>query len=562
MKIFIPTAFARAGGWLARARRARAAMTLLLLLVTTTTARAQGSVSYRVYNASTNQFEDGVAASTTAVTEETTEMSEGWYVVNSDVTISGRIEVTGTVNLILCDGATLTATQGLHVSTGVTLNIYGQSDGTGGLTATQGGSDQAGIGGNNLEASGTITIHGGNVTSTGGWSGAGIGGGHDQPCGSITIYGGIVNAHGGDRAAGIGGGTGDYGGTVTIMGGTVTAWANKISNDYDNSQAIGLGMRNNSGTYTLFLGNMKVYNSADATTPVASTDRESTCRSKYVRLTTCEHNYVNNECTYCGAEQNFIPIPYLVYDTESECFVQHTANVATYVKATTTTIGVAGIETYYAVKNDVTISSRIEVLGTVHLILCDGKTLTATGGITVHTGNTLNIHGQEGGTGTIVATSSGGNNAAIGTLADAYTLGTINFHGGTINIYGGHISATATNPNQGIQQAFGHGSSGPDVSLSIADGLRAYANNSSTPVAYNNRESALHQKTAVVEPCTQHNLSGNTCTYCGIKICSVTYDANNATAERLPPTPTNMSRTRRSLSSAIRAIWSAMATPL
>ena len=420
----------------------RAAMMLLLALMTTATAWAQGSVSYRVYNASTNQFEDGVAASPTAVTEETTAMSDGWYVVSGNVNVSGRIEVTGTVNLILCDGATLTATQGLHVPTGVTLNIYGQSDGTGGLTATQGGSDQAGIGGNNLEASGTITIHGGNVTSTGGWSGAGIGGGHNQPCGSITIYGGTVNAHGGDRAAGIGGGTGEYsGGTITIMGGTVTAWANTYS-DYDNSQAIGVGMSNNPGTSTLFLGDVKVYNSSSATTPVALTDRESTCRSKYVRLTTCDHHYVNNECTYCGAEQNFIPIPYLVYDTESECFVQHTANVATYVKATTTTMGVAGSETFYAVKNDVTVSSRLEVLGTVHLILCDGKTLTATGGITVHTGNTLNIHGQEGGTGAIVATSSGGNNAAIGTLAAHYNPGTINSNCGTINFHGGTITAT------------------------------------------------------------------------------------------------------------------------
>ena len=541
-------------------------MLTLLLVFVITTAWAQGSVSYRAYNASTNQFEDGVAASTTAVTEETTAMSEGWYVVSGNVNVSGRIEVTGIVNLILCDGVTLTATQGLHVPTGVTLNIYGQSGGTGGLTATQGGSDQAGIGGNSGEVSGTITIHGGNVTSTGGWSGAGIGGGHDRPCGSITIYGGTVNAHGGDRAAGIGGGTGEYsGGSITIMGGTVTAWANNINNDYDNSQAIGIGMvnANNAGICNLFLGDVKVYNSSSATTPVAFTDRESTCRSKYVRLAICDHHYVNNECTYCGAEQNFIPIPYLVYDTESECFVQHTANVATYVKATSTTMGVAGSETYYAVKNDVTVSSRLEVLGTVHLILCDGKTLTATGGITVHAGNTLNIHGQECGTGAIVATSSGGNNAAIGTLAAHYNpgtinsnCGTINFHGGTItatggawsaaigggvndgggaiNIYGGHISASATNPSQGNQQAFGQGSSGSNVTRHILDGLRVYANNNSTPTSYNNRISGLGNKKAVVEPCHDHHHSDDHCSYCGITCYGVTYNSNGATSGTVP----------------------------
>ena len=41
MKIFIATAFARVGGWLARARRVRAALVLLLLLVTSATAWAQ-----------------------------------------------------------------------------------------------------------------------------------------------------------------------------------------------------------------------------------------------------------------------------------------------------------------------------------------------------------------------------------------------------------------------------------------------------------------------------------------------------------------------------------------
>ena len=50
------------------------------------------------------------------------------------VTIKGRVEVTGTVNLILCDGATLIAWKGITVPKGATLNIYGQSAGTGRLT--------------------------------------------------------------------------------------------------------------------------------------------------------------------------------------------------------------------------------------------------------------------------------------------------------------------------------------------------------------------------------------------------------------------------------------------
>ena len=47
-------------------------MLTLLLVFVITTAWAQGSVSYRAYNASINQFEDGVATSTTTVSEATT----------------------------------------------------------------------------------------------------------------------------------------------------------------------------------------------------------------------------------------------------------------------------------------------------------------------------------------------------------------------------------------------------------------------------------------------------------------------------------------------------------
>ena len=541
----------------------RAAMAVLLALVTSTQAWAQGSVSYRAYNALTHQFEDGVAASPTAVSEETTTMSDGWYVVSGNVNVSGRIEVTDIVNLILCDGATLTATQGLHVPTGVTLNIYGQSDGSGGLTATQGGSDQAGIGGNNGEVSGTITIHGGNVTSTGGWSGAGIGGGHNQPCGSITIYGGTVNAHGGNRAAGIGGGTGEYsGGSITIKGGSVTARANTYSG-YDNSQAIGVGQGNNAGTCTLNIDYMKVYDSADATTPVVSTDRENTCQSKYVRLTTCDHHYVNNECTYCGADENYAPRQYLAYETASHSFMLRSAYEFTYVTSSTTTMGTAGSETYYVVKNSVTVSSRIQIRGTVHLILCDDKTLTASSGITVNSGNTLNIYGQTAGTGALNATGvklggDGTEAAAIGSTART-TVGNISIHGGRINadgapwsagigggvsagggsvkIYGGTVDATGHN---GISEAIGRGSSGSSVSKTIADGLCVIVDGNM--VAYNNRVSSLNSsqydlrdtRQATVRPCNQHNFSGNTCKYCGIKKYSVTYNGNNSTSGTVP----------------------------
>ena len=103
--------------------------------------------------------EEKTAENPTQVTDSTTTWDEGWYYVSGDVTISSitGITVSGTVNLILCDGATLTAEGGINVSGAQTLNIYAQSEGTGTLEAT-GGKSGAGIGGGANGASGTVTI--------------------------------------------------------------------------------------------------------------------------------------------------------------------------------------------------------------------------------------------------------------------------------------------------------------------------------------------------------------------------------------------------------------------
>ena len=150
---------------------------------------------------------------------------EHWYVVNGDVPIVSRVTVNGDVHLILADGCNLTVTGGITVNGGNSLTIYAQSagDNMGVLTAT-GDNLQAGIGGNNGQSGGAITINGGTVNATGGNSSAGIGGGFDGAGGNITINGGAVTANGGSSGAGIGGGDdGGAGGNITINGGTVIA---------------------------------------------------------------------------------------------------------------------------------------------------------------------------------------------------------------------------------------------------------------------------------------------------------------------------------------------------
>lgn len=178
--------------------------------------------------------------------------SEGWYVVDGDVSVPERITVTGSVNLILSDGCRLAAPKGIAVNEGNSLTVYGQSKGTGALIAkgedyqgagfggdanrgcgpvtinggnitATGGTYAAGIGSGNASGAGVVTINGGAVTATGGAVGAGIGGGNENHENAVTISGGSVKAIGGTEGAGIGGGRAGIGCTVTISGGTVTA---------------------------------------------------------------------------------------------------------------------------------------------------------------------------------------------------------------------------------------------------------------------------------------------------------------------------------------------------
>ena len=204
-------------------------------------------------------------------------LDPGWYVVDSDVTIEEFIDITQTVNLILCDGCTLTVSEGISVSESTaSLNIYSQSAGTGELIATaysgagignrdsgdsnsnitihggtvtaMSGMGGAGIGGGNGGAGGNLTIYGGTVTATGGYEGAGIGGGDGGAGGNLTIYGGTVMATGGIAGAGIGGGENGTGGEITIYGGTVMATGG------ENGAGIGGSYYGAGGTVTIHGG--------------------------------------------------------------------------------------------------------------------------------------------------------------------------------------------------------------------------------------------------------------------------------------------------------------------
>ena len=156
--------------------------------------------------------------------------TDGWYVVNSDVTISGTVTVSGDVRLILGDGCTLITTRSIRVAgNGNSLSIYCQSRGTGALITGAAGTDPAidcGRGG------GTLLIYGGTVRANGSGSAAGIGSGGSVQANEQKFYVGIYGGHviaraGGEKtdSNGIGsGGNSDVSVHLMMSGGVVEAY--------------------------------------------------------------------------------------------------------------------------------------------------------------------------------------------------------------------------------------------------------------------------------------------------------------------------------------------------
>ncbi|MCR5582804.1 MAG: InlB B-repeat-containing protein [Eggerthellaceae bacterium] len=164
---------------------------------------------------------------TWGATDQTT-----WYVVEAmtSIAISERIETAGDVRLVLLDGSTLTAQDGIAVNENASLTIYGQGNGTGKLVANcdvaQGG---AAIGSDTGHTPGAISLLGGMIhASTGVSGGAAIGGGYACTGSAVTIARGTVLAETGALGgAGIGAGAGSTsGGTLVITGGNVQASTN------------------------------------------------------------------------------------------------------------------------------------------------------------------------------------------------------------------------------------------------------------------------------------------------------------------------------------------------
>lgn len=156
-------------------------------------------------------------------------LADGWYVVEERADAGAlRVKIEGDVHLVLANGVRLTCDQGIGVSSGNSLTVYGQSNDSseaGTLLATGRGSHAA-IGGEAAIDCGAVIVNGGTVMARGGTGSAGIGGGPGGAIGTVQINGGFVRAFGGSDACAIGGGSGSGEGSVSVSGGSVEAFGN------------------------------------------------------------------------------------------------------------------------------------------------------------------------------------------------------------------------------------------------------------------------------------------------------------------------------------------------
>ena len=309
--------------------------------------------------------------------------TEGWYVVNSNVTFNNQTVkfLDQTVHVILCDGAHFSINSGdfssLEVPNG-SLEILAQSNGSGELVLRSSGSNALVV---EMNKNRCIDINGGN----------------------IRIYDGTYGIFA-------------VGGTVTIRRGTVSIsgrndgiWASNIilgcSNVNDRIYA-----KTYNGTVTIADGQI-LSDGTDTYSGTLSSEQKDAIKGK--RLSTA--------------------IPYIDADGTTK---YKASKDLTFITTSTRNYGNAdNAEGWYCVNSDVDFSSIVTFKDQqANIILCDGFTLnsnTIKNECAIRADNgSLTIYGQTLGTGTLTAYSQ--NYSAISSINN------IDINGGAINATSGY----------------------------------------------------------------------------------------------------------------------------
>ena len=421
----------------------------------------QGCKVYTTLTSSDSNVTLGSSGSSTPV----------WYIVPAGtVTINGSLYINDPdVRLIVCDGATLTintngnAIRCQHGS----LTIYGQTQQSGIINATA--TYQSGNAINSY--GGDITINGCTVNATA------LENAIETNNADIVINRGTITATSSSNGNGIVAGTG---GNVIINGGTISASGSGSGRGIWVDGTITLGCATATDRITV-----SSYYAHNGTVSIKDGQALTDNTALYTGTLTDDQKTAIAGKTL----RNTVTVPYIDAngDAQSHLFCISILNE-------TTTYGNAGnAEMWYCVSDNVTISGTqgVKFLDqAVHIILCDGATLTSNAttsdycGLEVTNGS-LAIYAQAGGSGSIVATAQ--NKPAIssktnmdlngGNISGTNSqdgIGIVTEETGSLTIRRGHI--TGTGANGGIRGWKGLTILGGTVSASGTN-IGLYSNN-------------------------------------------------------------------------------------
>ena len=355
--------------------------------------KALGAVSYIDENGQEQTCSNYIILSDGILTKTTHDIGQNsqdtWYVASGSYTYNtGYFQTRGHVHLILCDGAifTVNASGNCGVYTNDNLSIYGQSQGTGTLTANVTNASGKAF----YSYYGNLFINGGIINANGGEYGIYV------QNDNLTVNGGSINA------------TGTTSG-IYARGNLTLGW-NKLSdritaNSYSCRGTISVkeGQQLHNGS-SLLSGTLYNHNGGNPTGDL----------SVLAGLTlkpAVPYIAADGTTQYCGE--------YTVLESSNEQFADY---------------GISGQENWYVVSGNVTFDGQLRFNDShSHLIVCDGAHLTASApvaneeAIYGHNGG-ITIYGQTLGTGTITANGAS-NGCGIGS-------------GSNITINGGTIIAT------------------------------------------------------------------------------------------------------------------------
>lgn len=345
-------------------------------------------------------------------TYQTLGRTEGWYVVNNDVTDdygwSSKF-LDQAVHIILCDGKTFSRTasanghDAIEVKNG-SLSIYGQSLGTGRLIATS----QSTV----ISVKSDINFNGGIVSST------------------TTNYNSVYTQNG----------------DITIRRGNITA------------QAAYYGIKSNSGTIILGCSSAADHITAKsygAEKGVKVADGQTLTDG--ISSHTFTGTLSSDQLTALAGKtlmKSLGNVAYLDGNGQAQTCSDYTILWDSTIPVDGSdegSIGTADQDSWYVASTNYTFGKKLNALGHVHLILLDGTTFTVNGTETGLNSKDLSIYGQSLGTGTLTASATDKAMFVDGNLV--INGGTTNATGGNYGIYvdggylainGGTVNATGT----------------------------------------------------------------------------------------------------------------------